>query len=99
MSSTELLPSIAKPMESTPGGDERFVYVLMGTPPAAEHSLVIDSINDSREPYGADFSGGVFVGSDAPVAHTNYFDGKFLTAHDFTRDQAAHSFDTGFDLI
>jgi hypothetical protein len=108
MTSTELLPSISKLTESAPApGDETSVDVLIGAPPAAERdSLVIDSVNDSHEPYGADFLGGVFVGqdsgfltSDAPVAHTNYFNGKLLTAHDLTRDQATSSFDTGFDLI
>jgi hypothetical protein len=40
----------------------------------------------------------VFDGNaDTSGGHT-YFDGKFLTAHDFTREQVSLS-DTGFDLV
>ena len=61
-----------------------------------------DTSGGHTQPYG-DFLGGVFVGQDSNALTSvepsaAYFDGRFLTAHDLTREQVYVS-ETGFDLV
>ena len=109
-------PSISKFVENSTAsmpGDEKFVYVLIGTPPPPEQtgstfqrdSLAEDGMDaGSSQSYGDDLPGGG-VAQDGyvatpvePAARPHYFDGKFLVDRDLTREQASSS-DTGFDLV
>ena len=106
-------PSISKFVDNSTAsmpGDEKLVYVLVGTPPEQTFfqrgSLAEGGMDaGSRQPYGDDLLDGVVVAQDGyvaapadPTARPTYFDGKFLAARDLMNEQASSS-DTGFDLV
>ena len=88
-------PSISKFVEKSTAsmpGDEKFVCVLLGTPPSPEQTFddLLDGVVVAPDGY---------VATPAePAARPTYFDGKFLVARDLMNEQASSS-DTGFDLV
>jgi hypothetical protein len=88
-------PSVSKFVEKSivlMPGDEKPVYVLIGTPPSPEQTFdgLLDGVAVAPDGY---------VATPAePAARPAYFDGKFLAARDLMNEQASSS-DTGFDLV
>jgi prepilin-type processing-associated H-X9-DG protein len=103
-------PSISKFVENSTApmpGDEKLVYVLIGTPPPPEQtgstfqrgSLAEDGMDaGGSQSHGDDLLGGVVAAQNdyaaTPVeltARPHYFDGKFLVDRDLIREQASSS--------
>jgi hypothetical protein len=95
--------SLSQSMGFTPP-DDGFDLKAMEPADSSEAATSFDRISsDLKSAIGevdssaGDLAGALF-GPSGDAAGPTYFDGKFLTAHDLTREQVTLS-DTGFDLV